>query len=311
VTGTRRALAASVFLAGVAAVFLFWRWPRPSPPPPDVRGTLYFVSDREGMDALYIRHLPRGEAIRLAITTEPVRDPALSKDGSRLAFAMGGRLGLVSLPMGDVRFVTLGVDYRDAQPSWRPDGKAVVVSARARTADAADLHILELDREDGAPLRTPLTQTRGLDETSPAFSPDGAFVVFVREDNIFRVSLADGRTTRLTGGIRKFRAPRFLPSGRLICLWDEGKRYGLEAMDGDGKNRETLSQGTTYYRAVTSSPDGKYLAATFTFDLGFNPRDAFKARKTEEGHLLDDHGRFLVALESSVRESSHSPVWGR
>jgi Tol biopolymer transport system component len=155
-------------------------------------------------------------------------------------------------------------------------------------------------------MRTPLTRTRGLDETSPCFSPDGRHVVFVREDGIFRLSLADGRTQRLTAGFRRYHGPRFLPSGRLLALWTEGKSYGFEAMDGDGKNRETLGEGTVFYRSFAPSPDGRYLAATFAFDLAFRPRDAL-LKKAGEVRLLDARGRYLTVLE----RPGHSPVFGR
>src|SRR5262249_28518354 len=127
-----RPLAAFGLLSGLGAAFAFWLGSRPDPYPRDLRGTLYFVSDREGIDALYVRHLPPGDALPLATTAEPVKDPALSPDGSRLAFVMGGRIGLLSLPGGSPRFLTLGVDFQDAQPAWRPDGKGLVVSTRAR-----------------------------------------------------------------------------------------------------------------------------------------------------------------------------------
>jgi Tol biopolymer transport system component len=143
------------------------------------------------------------------------------------------------------------------------------------------------------------------------YSPDGRHVVFLREDGVFRIGLTDGRAHRLTSGFRKFREPRFLPSGRLLVGWTEDKIFGFDVMDQDGKNRETLSQGTTYYRSVAPSPDGLYLAATFTFDLAFRPQDAFKPRKTEEIHLLDARGRFVAVLERAARFASHSPEWSR
>jgi Tol biopolymer transport system component len=282
---------------------------RQKPLPREVGGTLVFVSDREGVDSLYMRKLPGGEELRLTTISEPVRDPALSPDGRQVALAIGGRIGLVPLPTGGVRFLTLGVDWRDASPAWRPDGKALVVSARRSDGANAELHLLGLAASETA--RRPLTQTRGLDSTSPVFSPDGAFVVFVREDSLFRVSLAEGRASRITGGFKRSRCPRFLPSGRLLCLWSEGKNYGIDAMDADGKNRETLSQGSVYYRTIVPSPDGRFLAATFTFDLRFHPTEALKLRQTEEVRLLDARGLILGDLERSWRYANHSPDWGR
>jgi Tol biopolymer transport system component len=218
---------------------------------------------------------------------------------------MGGRIGLLPLPRGEVRFATLGVDHRDAQPSWRPDGKALVVSSREQGADAADLVLLDLDTPDGQPARAPLTRTRGLDEASPRFTPDGRYVVFVREDGVFRLGLADGRTHRITSGFRRYHEPRFLASGRLLVLWTEGKSYGFESMDQGGKNRETLGLGSVFYRSAAPSPDGRYLAAAFAFDLAFRPRDALLS-KAGEVRLLDAAGGFVTVLE----RAAHSPVWG-
>jgi Tol biopolymer transport system component len=267
------------------------------------------VSDRDGLDSLYLRRLPRGEEWRVTVSAEPVREPALSPDRQQVAFAMGGRIGVVSLATGAMRILTLGVDWQDSSPAWRPRGGGLVVSTRRGGGGNAELHLLDL--EGSEVVRHPLTQTRGLDDTSPVFSPDGSFVVFVREDNLFRVSLADGRTSRLTGGFKKSRAPRFLPSGRLVCLWAEGKRYGIDVLDADGKNRETLAQTTVYYRTIVPSPDGRFLAATFTFDLAFHPSESLKLRKTEEVHLLDARGSFLRRLEWSWRYGNHSPDWSR
>lgn len=296
------ATALALLLAGLG-LLLRGRHP---PLPADLQGTLYFVSDRDGTDAIFARELPRGEVLRLTVTGEPVQDPALSPDGRRLAFAMGGRIGLQPLPRGEPRFLTLGIDHRDAQPAWRPDGKAIVVSSREAGHDKADLVLLDLATAGDRPARTLLTATRGLDETSPCFAPDGQHVLFVREDGLFRVALADGRTHRLTAGFRRYREPRFLPSGRLLALWAEGKSYGFEAMDADGKNRETLGEGSVLYRSFAPSPDGRYLAATFAFDLAFRPQDAL-LKKANEVRLLDARGRYLTVLESP----GHSPVFGR
>jgi Tol biopolymer transport system component len=297
-------------LAAVLAVVLSVVLLRARSLPPNLSGALVFVSDRDGPEALYWRRLPRDGPRRLTDTSEPVRDPALAPDGERVAFAMGGRIGVVSVARGDLSLLTLGVDWRDAMPAWLPNGKGLVVSARRSSGETASLQLLDL-QEDGPVVRRPLTQTRGLDDTSPVVSPIGNFVVFMREDHLWRVSLADGRTVRLTGGFRKSRAPRFLPSGRLVCLWSEGKQHGIDVLDADGKNRETLWQGSIYYRTIVPSPDGRYFAVTFTYDLAFHPADALKMRQTEEVRLLDQRGGPVAILERSGRFVNHSPDWGR
>ena len=75
----RRALWIGGALAAlVAGVFLFLRRSGPAPPA-DLTGFFVYVSDRDGVEALYERRLPRGEERRLTFLSEPLRDPAVSK----------------------------------------------------------------------------------------------------------------------------------------------------------------------------------------------------------------------------------------
>ena len=76
-----------VLFASVAVV----AWlSRPGPPlPAGVSGAIVFVSDRDGAESLYWRRLPKDRERRLTHTSEPVRDPRVSPDGTQVAFAMG------------------------------------------------------------------------------------------------------------------------------------------------------------------------------------------------------------------------------
>lgn len=299
-------------VAALAAGGLAWHAGRSATLPPEARGLLVYVSDQGGADALYARRLPDGPERLLAHTLEPAREPALSPDGARVAFSMGGRIGLADVRTGDVRVLTLGVRQRDAAPAWMPDGRALVVTSRAPDERNADLHVISIpDAPDQPVERRALTLTPGLDEREPAVAPDGRSVVFVRQDSLVRLDLADGRTRRLTGGLRRVRHPVFRHDGRLLYLWQEGKQFGLDSASPDGKERETLSTGTAWYRTLALSPDGRFCMATFTYDLGFHPLEALKLRQTEELHLLDERGQPLLVFLRSRRHAYHSPVWGR
>ena len=269
-----------------------------------------FVSDRDGADALYMRPLPGQQDLRLTYLGEPVREPALSPDGARAAFVVGGRIALITLATRDIRYLSLAQSARDASPAWYPDGKRLAITSRRAEGDSADLYEVALEGGGVESPRRRLTETPA-EEAEPAVSPDGDAIVFVREDSLHRLELPSGRVRKLSSGFRKTRQPRFLPSGRILCLWSEGKRYGIDVLDADGGNRETLSEGGTYYRTVAPSPDGRHLVATFTFDLGFHPTEALTRRKNEELRLLDAKGRALRAWSEAWRNSSHSAVWGR
>jgi Tol biopolymer transport system component len=304
-----RRLAVLGTLAALAAGAAAWLLLRPGPAlPASLAGGLVFVSDRDGIPALYWRRLPRDRERRLTFGSEAVGEPAVSPDGTRVAFSMDGRLGIVAVATGEVDVLTLGVDWRDASPAWLPDGRRLVVSARC-PGEPAGLHLLEPGAEPGV-ARHPLTQPRREDDITPAPSPDGTGVVFVREGHLFRVDLADGRTRRLTGGFRNERSPRFLADGRLVCAWSEGKHHGIDVLDADG-GRQTLVEGSVVYRTLAPSPEGRFLAVTFSHDLTLRPLRAFLPWQTEEVRLVGIEGRELATLESSIWHTSHSPDWGR
>jgi Tol biopolymer transport system component len=307
-TRRRRALLGTLLVLLLVAAWLLLR--SSAPQPPELPGAIVFVSDRDGTPALYWRRLPRDRERRLTFGSEAVGEPAVSPDGTRAAFSMNGRIGVVAVASGDARILTLGVDWKDAQPCWLPDGRRLVVSARRRPGEPAGLHLLD-PANDGPVARHPITQPRAGDDTSPTASPDGAFVAFVRGDHLMRVDLADGRVRRLTGGFKRERSPRFLSSGRIACAWSEGKRHGIDAIDAEGKSREPLAEGGAYYRTIAPSPDGRFFAATLTWDAGFRPLDTLLGAQKEQVLLLDASGREVARLEASRRHANHSPDWGR
>jgi Tol biopolymer transport system component len=278
--------------------------------PVGVGGTIVFVSDRSGMDSLYVRRMPGGREERLVSLAEPVAAPALSPDGSQVAFSVGGRVGVVSAGGGSVRILTSGGEWRDESPTWRPDGRALVVAARRVENESRDLHELRLEGGAAAP-RRPLLETPFLDESQAVVSPDGQYLVFIREDNVVRWDFRDGRTRRLSRGFRRARAPRFLESGRVLYLWEEGKEFGIDVTDIDGREHETLQRGTAYYRSVVPSPDGRFLAATFTYDLGFDLWHALRHSHPERLLLLDARGAPVAEMANSWRYSNHSADWKR
>lgn len=269
-----------------------------------------FVSDRSGTDALYVRRLPSPIEVRLTWLAEPVADPAIAPDSGRAAYATDGRIELVHLTTGDTRSLSLGAGWRDAEPAWRPDGRALVVSARRDPGSRADLHLLELEPGGALAKRRPLTDTPGIEETQPVFGPDAATLIYASQGGLYELDLESGLTQRLTRGLQECWGARFLPDGDLVWLWREGKRFGIDRLGVDGARR-TLRQGATAYRSVAPSPDGAWLVATLGLDLGFGLSELLKPHPTEELHLLDAEGRLVATLARAWGYSYHSADWGR
>jgi Tol biopolymer transport system component len=239
---------------------------------------------------------------------EAAETPALSPDGRLVAFAVGGRLAVVGIDGAGLRLLTPGTEWRDQSPAWRPDGQALVVATRRLQDADRDLHEIPLGPGAFANRRT-LVETPYLDESDPLLSSDGRSLVFVREDSLFQMDTAEGRVRRLSGGFRKARSPRFLPGGRVLFLWTEGKEYGIDVIEADGKTRITLQRGSTFYRSVVPSPDGRFLAATFTFDLSFHLWDTMRFSQKEELRLLDLRGERVADLAASWRYANHTADW--
>ena len=206
---------------------------------------------------------------------------------------------------------TLGVDWMDAKPAWRPDGGALVVTSRPGAGDLGDLHLLELGGGVGMAARKRLTETPGLDESDPVFTPDGSGVVFVRQAGLHHLDLADRRVRRLTTGFRELHGPRFLPGGEIACLWREEKRFGIGLLSPEGAWIRSVYSGSVEYRSIAPAPDGRHLAATSALDLSFRLSEVLKPRPTEEIHLVELERGTVTRLVRSWRFSNHSTDWGR
>jgi TolB protein len=130
------------------------------------------------------------------LTSDPWDDitPALSPDGTRLAFASRRNgywdIYTLNLQTGETLRLTDTLEY-DAAPSWSPDGAWVVYESY--TGDNLDLFVRSVADPGNAPKR--LTENPAAD-TSPAWSPAGRQVAFISnrsgQDDVWLADL--GRT---------------------------------------------------------------------------------------------------------------------
>jgi Ca2+-binding RTX toxin-like protein len=172
--------------------------------------------------------------------------PAVSPDGSRLAFSRAGRLGISSPDGSGERLLGEGT-----MPAWTPTGNHLVYVANG------DLHIVAADGSGGSAL------TSGAPfDFSPAVSPDGAVVAFIRSGTTYPngeqlvVVDANGRNERALLTRFGISAPDWSPDGRRLALTIEGSLYTL-ARDGSDLRRLTTETGDS---EPAHSPDGTLIA---------------------------------------------------
>ena len=188
--------------------------------------------ERDNTD-IYVKLVAGGRPLRL--TTNPAVDsgPAWSPDGSQIAFlrrseGSGGiflipPLGGVERPLAESpHYWRLGGPFGSGQDlSWSPDGKLLAVSDRPSPEEPFAIFLVSVESGKKERLTSPPAQS--LADHSPAFSPDGHTLAFVRRSaaaiaDIYLVQVADGRSQRLTFNDQPIPGLAWTPDGREIVF---------------------------------------------------------------------------------------------
>jgi hypothetical protein len=196
-----------------------------------------------------------------------VADPAWSPDGSKIAFAGGGRSSPVGIytvgiiPPTKPRLVYAAPTDISvvAHPSWSPDGSRLVfaqANAASSTPPDFDLYVVAADGTGTANDITPGsynlagTSIPGSDsQVQPAWSPDGRLIAFASQQSgshslvtssALTLISPDGTGLRyLTGGVLLDQNPSWSPDGKQIVFESEsgspiGSRVGIFTMPAAG-----------------------------------------------------------------------------
>jgi Tol biopolymer transport system component len=149
---------------------------------PDGTRVAYAWNGGDGRDFdIWVRLVNDATPLRITEGAASDKTPAWSPDGSRLAFARydasGCGIFLVSALGGAPRRLADCGDPYEPEMDWSPDGRSIAISAREGERPAR-IRLLAADGSAGRTVTDPPPGTYG--DWSPAFSPDGRRIAFVR-----------------------------------------------------------------------------------------------------------------------------------
>jgi Tol biopolymer transport system component/tRNA A-37 threonylcarbamoyl transferase component Bud32 len=220
--------------------------------------TVAIVGALLGLDRLPRPTPALGRPRQVTFGDEWEGEPALSPDGSRIAFAsFNGTdhdICWVGIKGGDPVPISTGpADDRD--PSWLPDGSGLVF-----TSDRGGrIGIWKMDLSGGSTLEVIP------DAHYPAVSLDGARLAFVRPDSTghYRVCVAPlaepanwRQVSSSANGVWSHFTPAFSPDGTTICFTDY---HNLWLLDPAGGEIRALTNGGTWDANPAWSPEGRHV----------------------------------------------------
>lgn len=258
-----------------------------------------FVSDRDGAPAIWQIPPLGGSTVKLLADGA---DPAISPDGTRIAFSRTGPDGLPRIavaPLGDpsqFRVLTGDGDgfWGHTSPTWSPDG---------RTLCYADFKNLWLVPAEGGEA-TRLTAADAVDR-NPVWSPDGKYIIFSsfrdRTPALWCLRISDGWLHRLTTGTGDEGEPSFSRSGQWLAYSTTNDNPDIVVLDRATGLRTEIS-GATDELDPAVAPDGTVVAFVSNrrggYDLWLQPLRHGSA--TGPPHRLTDHrGSVAVPAFSS------------
>jgi Tol biopolymer transport system component/DNA-binding winged helix-turn-helix (wHTH) protein len=210
--------------------------------PDDTRIAFAWSGEQDDNLDIYVKLIDGGNPLRLTTHAADDLNPVWSPDGRYVAFnrqaAAGGGIFIVPALGGGERKLRdatrEGVGFRTlalAWLSWSPDGEYLATSERDSAAGPYGITLIA--RETGVARRLTAPPAPLVGDFSPAFSPDGKALAFVRVDSadiedLYVMPVAGGEALRLTFDHLPIGDLTWTPDGREIVYTT--RRHGAQGL---------------------------------------------------------------------------------
>ncbi len=231
---------------------------------------VYFLSDRNGPVTLFYYDLTR-KAVHEAIAAQGIDLKSASLGPDAIVYEQFGSIHMYDLKTGKATPVPIRVrgDFPELRTRLvnvsKSLGAPAISPSGARAVFAARGDILTVPAEKGDPRN--LTNTPGVMERDPQWSPDGQTIAYLSDESgeyalHIRAQSGAGEPRKFELQPGFYRGTRFSPDGRKVLLVDSLER--LYFVDLDSKKQVEI--GRDYYQIRSGdiegawSPDSKWVA---------------------------------------------------
>ena len=259
---------------------------------------IFFLSGRAGHVGIF-RYDPGTKAVAEVLHNDGPDIRSLAGDGSTLVYDQLGEIHLLDTATGNSRRVPIEIqaDLPDVRPSIKNVSAeidhAAISPTGVRAALEAHGEILTVPVKPG-PTRN-ITNTPGVMERSPAWSPDGQSIAYFSDESglyALHVAAQTGAAQSGAAAVRKFPlarepafyfAPKWSPDSKRIAFHDNRlKTYLLDTVSG----KLTIIDDKNAYGGFSDA----------SYDLAWSPDSRWIAYpRSLENHL---HALFLYSIDS-------------
>lgn len=211
------------------------------------------LDDRFGPTRLYLMGAGEGEPqeIHSCEGTACMSSPAWKPDGTRIVFAEGSMVHTIA-PDGSEKEVLANCQectQIEGRVAWSPDGSRVAFGAIEPDGGSA-MYVLDVESRSVKRITEcdSAVCLGGLRDSSPTWAPDGSWIAFARERNIWRIRPDGTHLVKLTNCPDSYEfnsctlgSPVWSPNGRSIAYQGTDGWYVMES---DGGDPRRVADGT-------------------------------------------------------------------